>query len=364
MIVYGCLMGITIISHIFFRARAQRYNYFDNNKSSDVEGKTLIVFFTLYIALLSLRDSSVGVDTSYYLNRYFYQYKFISWGEILQNYTGEIGFFALSKIITDITNSPNIYLAIIAIVSVTPILYLYKKECQDALLCASFFLISLLFEAFFSALREGVALGLVVPAFYFTKKKKIVHFLLTVFLASRFHMSALILVLLYPVYYANITVKWLWAVVPAVLAIYRYNGVVFNTLLTTIGGRYADKYLIYGYNATGQYGLLILFLLIAVYSFLMLDEEQADESDIGVRNILLLTVVLQLFAPLHVLASRMNYYFILFIPIVLARTNVKCKRRYWQIAKLAKYVMIIYFIIYFFFIKGDSLRIMNYQFFF
>ena len=121
-------------------------------------------------------------------------------------------------------------------------------------------------------------------------------------------------------------------------------------------------YMIYGYNATGQYGLLVLFVLISVYCFVIMDESKADENDIGFRNILLLATALQLFAPLHVLASRMNYYFILFIPIALTHANYKCKPAFWQITKLASFIMITYFVFYFFFMKGDSLRIMNYQF--
>jgi hypothetical protein len=123
-----------------------------------------------------------------------------------------------------------------------------------------------------------------------------------------------------------------------------------------------DKYLIYGYNASGQYGLLILFVLISVYCFVMMDEEKADADDIGIRNLLLLATALQLFAPLHVLASRINYYFIIFIPVALTRVNSKCKHMFWQVAKLAKYVMIVYFIFYFFFMKSDALQIMNYSF--
>ena len=35
-----------------------------------------------------------------------------------------------------------------------------------------------------------------------------------------------------------------------------------------------------------------------------------------------------------------------------------------QVVTLAKYIMVAYFIFYFFFMKGDTLQIMNYSFFF
>lgn len=372
MVAYGFLILLTIISHAFFRYRAfHRIGTLGYQSLSDeeiqirnasIEIKTITVFFVTYILLLGLRDEAVGIDAKSYINNYFLRFRYYGWNDLIQSNTDELGFTLLTKFIGLITSSPQLYLLLIAIVSVLPLMYLYRNESRDALLCCAFFLISLLFEAFFSALREGVALGLVAPAYYFTKKKKLVPFLLIVALASTFHLSALILVALYPIYHAKITFKWLWFVVPIMYLVYRYNSVIFNTLLVTMGGKYATKYLIYGYNATGQYGLLVLFVLISVYCFFMMDEEQADNDDIGFRNILLLSTALQLFAPLHVLASRMNYYFIIFIPIALTRTNAICKRRYWQIAKLAKVIMVVYFVFYFFVLKGDQLQIMNYQF--
>lgn len=372
MLAYGFLILLTVLAYVFFRNQARSRKGYNRNialsneeiqaRYATVEVKTITVFFTSYIILLGLRDPTVGIDARSYINNYFLRFRGYSWSDLIHNNADELGFTILTKFIGVLSSSPQVYLFLVAAISVIPLMYLYRKETRDALLCCAFFLISLLFEAFFSALREGVALGLVAPAYYFTKNKKIIPFVFTVLLASTFHLSALILFLLYPIYHAKITIKWLWFVVPIMYLVYRYNSVIFNTMLVTMGGKYANKYLIYGYEATGQYGLLILFVLISVYCFVMMDEKQADNDDIGFRNILLLATALQLFAPLHVLASRMNYYFIIFIPIALTRTNAICKRRYWQIAKLAKVVMVIYFIFYFFVMKGDQLQIMNYKF--
>lgn len=371
MTAYAFLVAITFIAHIFYRYRyLSRHHLRDINDEFNyelahekIERKTITFFFMLYVLLLGLRDIMVGIDTrSYYT--FFNKLQYMDWRSVFTSTADEFGFSIITKFIGTITNSPQVYIFILAVISVLPLMYLYRNEAKDALLCCSFFLISLLFEAFFSALREGVALGLVAPAYYFARQKKLIPFILTVLLASSFHLSALILVVLYPIYHAKITFKWLWFVVPAMLVIYRYNALIFNTLLVTMGGKYANKYLIYGYNATGQYGLLILFILISIYCFVIMDETQANEDDIGLRNILLLATALQLFAPLHVLASRINYYFIIFIPIALTRTNAKRKKMFKQVVTLAKYIMVAYFIFYFFFMKGDTLQIMNYSFFF
>ena len=374
MTVYWFLIIVTFFLHLLFMylylgGQISIGSYRKGINSPDiefarekVERKTIAAFFVFYISLLCLRDRSVGIDTAKYIALYFERFKYMNIKAVLQSTGDELGFSLFSKIISAATKSSQIYLTTIALVSVIPILCLYRNECKDALLCCSFFLISLLFETFFSALRQGIAIGLAVPAYYYTKQNKIIPFLFFVFLATTFHLSAFIIVLMYPLYHAKITWRWLWGVVPIMVLLYRYNDIVFNNVLTNLGGKYADKYLIYGYNATGQYGLLVLFVMISIYCFVVLDESQASKDDIGLRNILLLATALQLFAPLHVLASRMNYYFILFIPIALTRANYNCKKAFWQIAQVARVIMIAYFILYFFFMKGDALQIMNYQF--
>ena len=373
MAVYVFLIAITIIAHIFYRYnyidKRRRYQYgtveFDyDGARKKIDEKTILVFFSVYIALLCLRGSSVGVDVKGYINNYFYAFKNYSWLEIVAFKNDELAFSALTKIISVIFSSPQIYLSIIAIASVGPIMYLYKREVKGALLCCSFFLISLVFEFFFSGLRQAVAIGLMVPAFYYAKNKKIVPFILLVAFAMTFHLSAAIILLVYPVYHAKITVKWLWFVVPIMALIYIYNIQVFNFLLLFSGEKYYAKYGTWGLGTTNQYGLLILFVLITIYCFIFLDEEQANEEDIGYRNLLLLATLIQFFAPLHFIVSRLNYYFILFIPIALTRANAKCKPQFMQIVKMASAVMSVYFIYYFFFIKGDILQIMDYKFFF
>jgi hypothetical protein len=62
--------------------------------------------------------------------------------------------------------------------------------------------------------------------------------------------------------------------------------------------------------------MLILFLIFTVFAYLVPDESKLDPDTIGMRNFLLLAVAIQMFAPLHSLAMRMNYYYIVFIPLL------------------------------------------------
>ena len=225
------------------------------------------------------------------------------------------------------------------------------------------FLISLLFGLFFSGMRQGIAIGLAVPAYYLSKKKRIIPFILIVLLTFCFHRTGLLIGLIYPIYHAKITKKWLWFVVPAMIAVYVYKDLVFSALITLIE---EDKYVVYNIltGTSGQGALMILFILLAIYSYIILDEEMAGEEEIGLRNILLLATFLHLFTPLNPVFGRINFYFILFIPVAITRINNKCKQQYLQVSRIATVIMPLVFITYFLFFKTDSLGISNYKFFF
>ena len=66
------------------------------------------------------------------------------------------------------------------------------------------------------------------------------------------------------------------------------------------------------------------------------------------------------------LFRRINYYFILFIPVAISRINNRCRDDVYlyQLRTVATVVMPAFFVMYFFLLKDDSLNVMNYRFFF
>ena len=72
-----------------------------------------------------------------------------------------------------------------------------------------------------------------------------------------------------------------------------------------------------------------------------------------------------MFAPLHVLAMRMNYYYIIFIPLLIPKIIEYKSVRYRQVAILGRHVMVGFFLVYFFIAanSGHGLRVFPYHFF-
>lgn len=352
MIVYGVVIGLTILVYLFCTA----INY----EKLSVDNITLTFFFISYLLLLCFRDYSIGVDTQGYVET-FESMQFLDWKSALLYGDSEIG-FKLLQLFIQWFGGARLFISVCAVLVVIPVLYLYKKEAEGSIICISFFLISLLFEMFFSGMRQSIAIGLAVPAYYFAKKERVILFLFTVMLAASFHKSAILLLIIYPVYHAHITRKWLWGIVPLMVFVILRRDVLMD-IIFQLAGEYSDKYS-YLTGSSGQIGLMILFLLLAVYSYVMLDEEQADKDDMGLRNILLLAAFIHLFTPLNPTISRINYYFILFIPVAISRINNRCNECLYQARNIATIVMPVFFISYFFLAKDDYLNIMNYKFYF
>lgn len=295
------------------------------------------VFMLIFLFILAFKGISCGMDTRQYL-RLYEQYSTSDFLSLFKNAGHEIGYRLLNKTIGIIFGNFQVFLAVVAIICVCPLWYFYNKESDFPPLTIVLFLNVAPFAMYISGIRQSIAMSLGVFAWYAAKNKKLLMFIVFVLLAIQFHTSAFMLFLLYPLYHARITKKWLWFVTPCVILLYIFRVPVFNFLM---------QFLWDDYNTTAETGAFMIFLLLilfAFYSYVMVNEWSLDQDTIALRNILLLSVVIQMFAMLHPLSMRMNYYFLIFVPILIPRIATKCKKEFDIIGKISIGVMILYFL--------------------
>ena len=320
----------------------------------------ILVFFALYTVLVMLRHESVGVDTRNYIF-YFNRFSRLDWSE-LKNISFEFGFTYFNRIVSIFTNDYQIFFAVTAIVIVAMIYLVYKRSCTDPSLSIVLFCIMPTFVMMFSGIRQMLAVGLGFLAYELTRNKKIVTFILVVCLSITFHTSAFMLFFMYPLYHAKITKKWSYVAVPVLFVTFVFNKQIFSVL-----GSFLEKYTKYDTSIaqTGAYTMLLLFVMFAVFAFVIPDESRLDQETIGLRNFLLFSVAIQMFAPLHTLAMRMNYYYIIFIPLLLPKIIEYRSERWKQIAVASRHIMVAFFLVYFFVNakSGGSLNVFPYHFY-
>lgn len=354
MAVYLILIGLSVFSFVFGHTIGNRRNA---NRS------TLLVFFIGMILLIWLRAFSIGTDTYNYLNMYE-RAKNIGFGRIKGTYDGEYGYFALNMLIAAIYDNHHFFLLCIGLVSLVPVIFFYIKNSGNALITIGLFLV-FLFSVYFSAFRQTCAMAFAIPAYYAAREKKAVPFVLWVIVAMTFHTSAFALFLLYPVYHMQIKKKWFYLLGFVFVITYLFRVQIFSLMLRFMSSRYQDNYA--NLTSSSAITVLLLMIMLVVYTYVTSDDEMLDKEAIGLRNLLVLSMALQMFASINSVAMRLNYYYLLFVPITVSKYVHFCNIEFAQVARLAEWILATFFIIYFIvnmYSGSDILRIFPYEFYF
>lgn len=303
------------------------------------------VFFLMLWLLLSFRSVEIGTDTANY-QLIFESYSKQSFARAL-NGDLEPLFGVLNWLIGTLTDNFQIYLSVVATITIVPIAILYNWDKRHSYLKIILFVNMSVFIMVFSGIRQAMAISIGLIAFYFVKKKKLISFLITVVIAMCFHSSAFMLFAMYPLYYFRLKKKHLYIIVPCIAIVYIFNKSIFTGLLNLMmlfNARYDDYAAL---NNTGAVTMIICFVAFTLFAYIIPDASKEDDEFIGIRNYLFLATLLQCFAPLHSLAMRMNYYYILFVPVVIPMALNYADNRWKQVAKVAEIVMCVFFTLYF-----------------
>lgn len=322
--------------------------------------RAMRIFFVMLFLLLALRHITVGRDVENY-SLIFNSVSRREWGN-LHSLNLEMAYVVLNKTILLFTNEFQWLLVVTAALTVLPIGHQYLKHTNDPALTIVLFIVMSTFVMLFSGIRQAIAIALGMIAFEFTRGKKLSPFILMVILAVLFHSSGFMLIFMYPLYHAKITKNWLYVVVPIMVMLFVFNRQVFG-MLTFILKRFASYDVTT--TSTGAYTMIILFVLFCVYAFVIPDESKLDADTIGMRNFLLLATMIQMFAPLHTLAMRMNYYYMVFVPLLIPKI-IACRSEKWElVAQMSRYVMLVFFLGYFFFavVSANTVDVFPYHFF-
>lgn len=301
----------------------------------------LFMFFVILIILLSLRNVTCGVDLLTYRYK-FHHPESIRVLSLFDFSITESGFLLFTAICKQTTNSFQFYLFICALLSLVPIMVLYLKESQHALLTIALFVGLAPFSMYFSGLRQSIAMGIGVICYFLCKYKKTASFLIMVYVACLFHQSAFILLLMYPLLHLRITKKLLPLVICVFAICFVFRNQIFGYALQ-FNDRYESRYVI---AQTGSYMFLLLLLMLTIYSFVMLKDQEF--YDFGLRNILVFTLILQIFAMSNSVAMRLNYYYLIFIPLLIPKVVDSARTELRYVARVSTIVFVSFFVFWFF----------------
>jgi len=314
--------------------------------ATEIQKKSLLmpIFFIIFFLLLSLRNYSIGADVLNYKS-HFEAISSLTFRQVL-NRSGDVLYNLLNWFISRFTEDFRIFLTIVSAIILLPIAAFYSEEREYSFMKMIIFINMPNFIMIFSGLRQAIAFSISIIAYKFVREKKILWFLVFALIAFGFHHSAFIVFVYYPLYHFTFKRKHLWFVIPAMILVYIYNRPIFTIATEILNSLFGEDYSAIA-DDTGAYTMLVLFILFAILAYVLPDESLMDEETLGLRNFLLMAVVIQCFVPLYALAMRMNYYFILFIPVLLSKIIKSCKSSFEQVGMLSHWVLSSYLLIYY-----------------
>ena len=334
-------------------------------KSSDKIA--LKVFFFILFVMLALRSVDVGTDLRAYAP-YFNRIWESPWLNILNPFgvqvsTIEWGYQVLNKILSSMYYNFHFFLAVVACITIFPIALLYIKESSLPLVTIVLFVNMPTFVLLFSGLRQAIAVAIGCIAFHFVQNKHPVKFICMVFLASLFHISAMILLIMYPVYYMQITTKYMPVIFTILGCTLFFIRDIFIALVPLFSTKYASRYMVI--EETGAYNMLFLFILFTLFSFIIVNKKQETRKIVGFRNFLLINLFIQAFATINTVAMRLGYYYLIFIPLLIPMVMTHGNPQYRLIIHIAHIAILTFFFVYFFFnayCGADVLNVYPYMF--
>ncbi|MBQ3640711.1 EpsG family protein [bacterium] len=293
--------------------------------------------------MLACRSISCGRDLRNY--KYFFEIiKNLQFSEMLEYFPTEQLYFSLNWIVTRIYPDFRLLLVITAVLCAGITGWFYKRESEYPLLTILLFITNTCFVMFYSGLRQSLAMLFIIPAYYLTKQKRLIPFIVVVLIAKLFHNSAIIMLLLYPVFHIQLLSKDFLGMMFLVALVFVLKVEIFSMVVPFLNDKYARG----GVAETGAYAVWLMFLLYLIYSFLVLDDSKMNKECLGLRNVLVIMTLIQSFASINPLAMRMNYYFIMLFPIIIPKLMNYPKVGNENIVQESKWGMVLLFVIYFF----------------
>lgn len=320
----------------------------DNAVVSHKKNISIVVFFVIWLLMLSLRSIECGSDLINY-EFFFYKIQNMDFNDVVNFFAVEPFYFIFNWIIAQIYPDFRLVIVLTAFFCVGSVGWFYWKESESAPLTILLFATNACFAMFYSGMRQSLAMLFVVPAYYLTKQKKIIPFVMIVVLASYFHSSALVMLFLYPIFHIPLKSKHFFFVLSLVTVYFFFSSQIFTNILPFLGEKYIDRY--GEISETNAFSVFALFLVLFIFSFSVVDERKMSFDIMGLRNVLVLSTLIQCFASVSPIAMRMNYYYILLIPIFISKIINKPKKGYENVAQFFKWSLVI-FLTFMFFYKG------------
>lgn len=302
---------------------------FNGNRKGNI--KFILIAFLLLYALMGLRDvTTVGFDSSGRAGSYpviFQRMGQASWGALFDKGVDSynIGFDLLTKLIYELTGgSYQMYISLLMLFVVFSYMRFIGKYSPSPIQSILYMLGLLYFTLLFDALKQAVAMSVLLYSIDAILEKKPVKFIILALLAAVCHFPALVFLPAYWVARMRIDRNYLFLLAVLLLVTFFFRDQILRLMLNAYGGDDIDA------SMEGVRFLrnkVLVMLIIVVAAIILRPPTEGDQLYNACLVFTGIAIVLQTFCGYSNIFERLaDYYFhisIVFIPLVFEKRELK-----------------------------------------
>lgn len=318
--------------------------------TKQAKGRNMYIYVVGVILFLisGLRNLDVGPDDTFlYYQRYIENGAF-SYQSVYDDSSKDPFYNLFARVLYDIIG-PNYTLLLCvysAIFMFSVCRLLIKNETEDPLLSFVILLAMGFFSFSMTAIRQILAMSFILWAYQFLKEKKLIQFIILVYIGSLFHRTALFFMVVYPLIYFKLDRKSIILyLVLGSLVLVQGEAILFQLFASDMDAR-LDAYAEMGVHGLSIAGFVQLALFLALALFYFKEVKQRDSESVILYHLLIIAMIFQLFTGILAEFFRLAMYYSIFLILLMPKVisaipNLQTRRsiRNWLIALLLFYFL-------------------------
>lgn len=297
--------------------------------------KNKVFLAMLPLMLLSaLRSINIGNDTKIYHNLYN-TIKGLDLSQAIRLLSSrwETGFIVFIKAVSKLGSNPQILVVCTAIIFFLILSRVYIDYSKNIWLSIFLFVTMRYYFFTMSNIRQTLAFTFIIIAYEFLQKKDYLTTILLTVLASLFHLSSAIFFLLIIVDRFGWKSKMSYVTFIVIIIIFLSWDRILNLMYRFIPSQYINYFNTSYYLEANNIANLMNFAVILVITILIFYEQRKFRNNENVSTIDIyipvLSIVFALFAIKFTMFARCQYYFSIFLTIMLPNTlkSMKSSRK-------------------------------------
>lgn len=263
--------------------------------------------------VVGLRSITTGNDTKGYVER-FLSDRSLEWSEVAVVHFEELGYYYFIKLIGCFTDNPQIFLLITALASLIGIFDLIWQNSNSPVLSLFFYMTLGNFFFVLTGIRQAIAMSICMLAVRFIQKRKLIWYVLLIWVAAQFHHSAYIFIVMY------------------FLGVRKVNTIsLFTNIVITIAAYFSYEKLLgvandilgydYGVEETGN-GFVFFTILLIISAFALLTKNYwaKEKKKLVILNSGIICNILWVFRLIGRTAERPTMYWLNIVPVMLSES--------------------------------------------